>query len=227
MSTERPDQPPPPPGQGQPEQPTQPTQPGWGQPKPPPQQGWGQPTPPPQPGWSQPTPPPQPGWSQPPQQPGGQQGYPPPGYGYPPGYGMTQAKGGLNPIGRIASVVLIVLGGLYAFFAALVFFTGAPGSLEPDGFGGPVVQNNTIAGLVVVLFFVGVFELVVGLFAFAGKEWARWIGVGMAVVFTVLWLLVMVGGGGLGIGSVFVLLFLAANLFIVISLSAAWRFKPR
>lgn len=161
MSTDRPGQPPPPPG------PEQPTQPGWNQP---PQQGWSQPPAPPQ-GWA-----PQPGY----QPPG--PGYPPPGYGYPPGYGMPAAKGGLNPIGRIASVVLIVLGGLYAFFAAIVFFTGRPAGLEPDDFSGPIVPNNTIAGLVVVLLFVGVAQLVVGLFSFAGKEWARWMGVGLAAI---------------------------------------------
>jgi hypothetical protein len=212
MTTDRPDQPPLPPGSGQPEQPTQPT---WNQPPQPPQ-GWAPQQPPPPQGWA-----PQQGY----QQPG--PGYPPPGYGYPPGYGMSQAKGGLNPLGRIASVLLIVLGGLYTFFGALVFLTGAPGGLAPDDFSGPIVPNNTIAGFVVILFFVGVLELVVGLFAFAGKEWARWLGVGIAAIWTVIWLLAMAGGGGLGIGSVFVLLFLAANVFIVIALSAAWRFKPR
>ncbi|MEP7158078.1 MAG: hypothetical protein ABI797_01505 [Chloroflexota bacterium] len=50
----------------------------------------------------------------------------------------------------------------------------------------------------------------------------------LGLVFALFWLLALPYASlDLGIGSVITLLFLAANLFIVIALVAAWRFKPR
>ena len=197
------------------DQPQPPNQPGWGPPNQtgyPPQQGNQ-----PQQGYPPQGYPPQPG-----------PGYPPPSYGYPP-YGMPPARFGLNPLGRIASALLVLFGALTALGMLFIFLTGKPAGLEPEGFTGPVIPDNTVAGFIVVLFFVGLAEAIVGLFAFSGREWARWFGVFFAVVYLIVGGLVFVAGRGLGIGggSMFLLLLIAAHLYIIVALSAAWRFKPR
>jgi hypothetical protein len=124
----------------------------------------------------------------------------------------------------------MILGALVSGFTGYVFLTGKPAGLAPEGFTGPIVPDNATATLVVVFFFVGLIAIVVGLFAWRGHEWARWIGVAFGVIVGLFGLLTLLTGAGLGFRGVFSvvgLIFIGVPIYIVIALIGAWRWKGR
>lgn len=151
-----------------------------------------QPPPPQTPPPAQTPPPQQPAWGQPPQQPAW--GQPPPGAWGQPGYSAPPPRPLLVTIGSIWLIlwgVLFVLGGGACTLggAALTGLDTQLGGFA-DAAGGLVVGFG-IFGIVF-----GVLQVASGAGGFAGRGWARWIGIILSILYFLVGLLILLGSFG-------------------------------
>ena len=157
--------------------------------------------------------------------------YPPAGPPPPPPPAGRPAVG-IRPGGvTAAAVVLIILGVIYALFGVIAAIGGgAVGDLLGGAFAGAVIA----IGIVVVIF--GVLEVIAGIRILGLSQGWRIGGIVLASIGAVFSLISLIGAfsgqqefdfetgqitqGGINAGSlIFALIFLAANLFVIIQLA--------
>jgi hypothetical protein len=177
------------------------------------------PSQPPQPS----APPAQPAWGQPAAAPGSQWVQP----------ATAVTRGPVTGLAKLGALVLILMGALWAFLGAVVVLGGAALKSIGDQAGGTVVGDafgGAVAGLGIVVLAIALVEVIVGIAAWMGKEWARIIGIIYALIF---------GGGCLVIGlsalgtgnsevneagsALIILAFAAAYIYTLIVFAARWR----
>jgi hypothetical protein len=137
-----------------------------------------------------------PAWSPPPS--GGLPSAPPSAYEQQPASYWARAQevpGGRvdRPVSvAVAALLLTLLGLLFGLIAAVILLIGgaAADSIPPGGFGGISEQTfrSVFTGVGVVVLVIAVLHLLSGLFSFAGRNWARLLGIVISVLFFLLML---------------------------------------
>jgi hypothetical protein len=169
-----------------------------------------------------PPPPSQPQWSPPPQQPTGWGG---PGYGGPPP----------RPMGvTLGSIFLIVMGVLISLVGGCATIGGgvlsqAANGTPNAGFAGGI--GSFIAGLGIFILVLGIISIVAGAGVLGGRNWARWLGIVISIIFAIL--LVLGGLGSLtatngatsGIGTLVVGVLYALTAYALIAASSYFSYR--
>jgi len=175
------------------------------------------PPPSPTPGWVGPASA-QPVWSQ-----------PAVGYSYTPKVGVTR-------LAKLGALVLILFGLLWAVIGgALLAVGGALTSAnEPTGFFPVGFLAGLAAGIGIAILVVAIIEVVIGVFAWRGSGFSRFIGTIYALVFGIGSLLIALGGGqnstdstaNTTSGVVILLVFAIGYLFTALAFIFRWKPRP-
>jgi hypothetical protein len=169
--------------------------------------------PPAQPAWGQPPAGPVSGWVQP---------------------TAAAARGPVTGLAKLGALVLILFGLLWTALGALVVLGGAILKGVGDQAGGTVVGDafgGVLAGLGIVVLAIAIVEIIVGIAAWMGKEWARIVGIIYALIFgggCLLSLLTAAGSsrstGTDATGGVLILLvFAVAYIYTLVVFALRWR----
>lgn len=206
--------------------------PGWGQPQPPATpSAWGPtqpPTQPPGPTWGQPQQPPPPSWGQP---------QPPSPWGQPGGAWVqpAPAAGGRTAASAVAGVILAVLGALSTIVGLLLLMVGTMADQFASDLAASAIPPGAISGMLYivggVIVALGLVQLIAGVGILLSREWGRFSGIVVSILWLLLGLLIVVGGvaspdpdGGSALVTGIVISALYGYCLVV--LAVRWRSNP-
>jgi hypothetical protein len=143
-------------------------------------------------------------------------------------------KGPVTGLARLGGLFLLLIGLLWAvvggaFIAGGALLKGVLDVNDLPGFGDALGGALAVIGIVILVF--AIIEILGGIGALIGKDWARWIGVIYALIFGSFSLLILVSGsrasdvsnnGALG-AIVFFLVHVVLYAYVLIIFIARWR----
>jgi hypothetical protein len=135
---------------------------------------------------------------------------------------------GFSALAVIAGVLLVVIGSVVVLVGVGALFAGLVAGPFIDSFEVPGT-GSAVAGLILlfalIVLAIGILELAAGIGVFVHKSWARWVGIVLAVIALIFGFFALIGAMSDvsvdGASSVILILWVAANGFIVAALAVA------
>jgi hypothetical protein len=132
-----------------------------------------------------------------------------------------------------AAVILLVLGALGLLIGSIIILGGAVAgdayrellANQPGLEGYPEIADaagGIIVAVGVILFAWSFAYVLAGIGGLRGREWGRVLGIVVAIIGVLFWLLGFTGGGDRG-GLVFVLILFACHAWVLFAYAARWR----